>query len=175
MNLDLETGHNLLDVSSTQCAFKDIPPKYSIKYGSMIHREVWLVFKFRPTNQNSGMYNFIWNILQISNFTAEIYNFTLFYQVKLQSHNCSLYDPVFYQLLYYCNTGSHDPMFTVCPILLILNKVSKYFARHIFCISYSLIDFSEKNSVNPLQPGVAFLYPLKTSENLKVFWCFQGV
>ena len=27
---------------------------------------------------------------------------------------------------------------------------------------------------NPLQPGVAFLHPLKTSENLKVFWCFQG-
>ena len=36
---------------------------------------------------------------------------------------------------------------------------------------------SGKNFVdvfNPLQPGVAFLYPLKTSENLKVFWCFQG-
>ena len=27
---------------------------------------------------------------------------------------------------------------------------------------------------NPLQPSVAFLYPLKTSEDLKVFWCFQG-
>ena len=27
---------------------------------------------------------------------------------------------------------------------------------------------------NSLQPGVAFQYPLKTSENLKVFWCFQG-
>ena len=26
-------------------------------------------------------------------------------------------------------------------------------------------------SFNPLQPGVAFLYPLKTSENV----CFQGV
>ena len=30
-------------------------------------------------------------------------------------------------------------------------------------------------SLNPLQPGIAFLYPLKASENLKVFWCFQGV
>ena len=29
--------------------------------------------------------------------------------------------------------------------------------------------------LNPLQPGVAFLYPLKTSENLKVFLYFQGV
>ena len=28
--------------------------------------------------------------------------------------------------------------------------------------------------LNPLQPGVAYLYPLKTSENVKVF-CFQGV
>ena len=28
--------------------------------------------------------------------------------------------------------------------------------------------------INPLQPAVAFLYPLKTSENLKVFWCFLG-
>ena len=27
---------------------------------------------------------------------------------------------------------------------------------------------------NPLQHGVAFLYPLKTSGKLKVFWCFQG-
>ena len=25
------------------------------------------------------------------------------------------------------------------------------------------------NAVNPLQSGVAFLYPMKTSENLKVF------
>ena len=29
-------------------------------------------------------------------------------------------------------------------------------------------------SFNPLHPGVAFLYPLKTLEDLKVFWCFQG-
>ena len=28
---------------------------------------------------------------------------------------------------------------------------------------------------NPSQPGVAFLYPPKASEILKVFWCFQGV
>ena len=32
-----------------------------------------------------------------------------------------------------------------------------------------------KLALNPLQTGFAFLYPLKTSENLKVFWCFQGV
>ena len=30
-------------------------------------------------------------------------------------------------------------------------------------------------AVNPLLPGVVFLYPLKTSENLKILWYFQGV
>ena len=29
--------------------------------------------------------------------------------------------------------------------------------------------------LNSLQPGIAYLYPLKTSENLKVIWCFQGL
>ena len=28
---------------------------------------------------------------------------------------------------------------------------------------------------NPFVPNSPFLYPLKTSENLTVFWCFQGV
>ena len=27
---------------------------------------------------------------------------------------------------------------------------------------------------NPFVPNAPFLYPLKTSENRKVFWCFQG-
>ena len=29
--------------------------------------------------------------------------------------------------------------------------------------------------INPFVPSSSFLYPLKTSENLTVFWCFQGV
>ena len=29
--------------------------------------------------------------------------------------------------------------------------------------------------LNPFIPNAPFLYPLKTSENRKVFWCFQGV
>ena len=29
--------------------------------------------------------------------------------------------------------------------------------------------------INPLVPNVPFLYPLKTSENFTVFWCFMGV
>ena len=32
-----------------------------------------------------------------------------------------------------------------------------------------------KRYLNPLRPGVAFLYPLKTSEKFQVLWCFQGV
>ena len=34
----------------------------------------------------------------------------------------------------------------------------------------------QKNSIlNPFVPTTPFLYPLKTSENLTVFWCFQWV
>ena len=29
--------------------------------------------------------------------------------------------------------------------------------------------------INPFIPNAPFLYPLKTSENRKVFWCFQGM
>ena len=30
-------------------------------------------------------------------------------------------------------------------------------------------------SINPFVPNWPFLYPLKTSENRKVFWCFQEI
>ena len=30
-------------------------------------------------------------------------------------------------------------------------------------------------TINPFVPNAPFLYPLKTSENLTVFLCFQGV
>ena len=33
----------------------------------------------------------------------------------------------------------------------------------------------QKHFINPFIPNAPFLYPLKTSENCKVFWCFQGV
>ena len=32
-----------------------------------------------------------------------------------------------------------------------------------------------KKWLNPFVPNALFFYPLKTSENLTVFWCFQGV
>ena len=45
-------------------------------------------------------------------------------------------------------------------------------------MSYHLkfeIHFSMPFSINPFVPNVPFLYLLKTSENLTVFGCFQGV
>ena len=41
--------------------------------------------------------------------------------------------------------------------------------------AYVMVSLTTGVVVNPLQPGVVFLYPLKTSKNLRVFWCFQGV
>ena len=34
---------------------------------------------------------------------------------------------------------------------------------------------SETSLFNPFVPSASFLYPQKTSGNLTVFWCFQGV
>ena len=34
---------------------------------------------------------------------------------------------------------------------------------------------AEKTAFNPFVPNAPFLYPLKTTENRKVFWYFQGV
>ena len=39
----------------------------------------------------------------------------------------------------------------------------------------SYLCFSLQFLFNPFVPNTSFLYPLKTSENLTVFWCFQGV
>ena len=36
-------------------------------------------------------------------------------------------------------------------------------------------NLSERTSINPFVPNAPFLYPVKTLENLTVFWCFQGV
>ena len=37
------------------------------------------------------------------------------------------------------------------------------------------MDACLRSEFNPFFPNATFLYSLKTSENLKVFWCFQGV
>ena len=38
-----------------------------------------------------------------------------------------------------------------------------------------LILFLAFSGINPSAPNAPFLYPLKSSVNLKVFWCFQGL
>ena len=56
-----------------------------------------------------------------------------------------------------------------------LNTVSLVFYDALGC-SIGLYSFMLlKSNINPLQPEVAFLYPLRTSGNLQVFSCFQGV
>ena len=49
------------------------------------------------------------------------------------------------------------------------NKVNDYEPPAIFAENSILEIF------NPFVPNASFLYPLKTSENRNVFWCFQGV
>ena len=41
--------------------------------------------------------------------------------------------------------------------------------------TFSFTDVLVNENVNPCVPNEPFLYPLKTSENLMVFWCFQVV
>ena len=48
-------------------------------------------------------------------------------------------------------------------------KYNKIRGFKIFSVTYFFLQ------TNPFVPNAPFLYPLKTSENLKVFWCFQGV
>ena len=44
-------------------------------------------------------------------------------------------------------------------------------------IKYNLTVSKEqlRKCPNPFVPNASFLYPLETSENRKIFWCFQGV
>ena len=40
---------------------------------------------------------------------------------------------------------------------------------------FGALYFEYLNLINPFVPNAPFLFPVKTSENLKVFWRFQGV
>ena len=42
-------------------------------------------------------------------------------------------------------------------------------------LDYFINRYNKSTHFNPFFPNAPFLYPLKTSENRKVFWCFQGV
>ena len=44
-----------------------------------------------------------------------------------------------------------------------------------FALSFSNTRTKDLLYLNPFVPNVPFLYPLKTSNNFTVFWCFQGV
>ena len=48
---------------------------------------------------------------------------------------------------------------------------------YVILVPWFLTDCTEnlKMNINPFVPNAPFLYPLKTSENCEVFWCFQGV
>ena len=48
-----------------------------------------------------------------------------------------------------------------------------------FWVDYQVLTywhyFTFKEDFNPVFPNAPSLYPLETSENLTVFWCFQGI
>ena len=72
------------------------------------------------------------------------------------------------------------PFEIVCMFFSNSNIPSKIFyfslGSEILCLARSTSDrVTFIMIVNSFVPNVPFLYPLKTSENLMVFWCFQGV
>ena len=54
-----------------------------------------------------------------------------------------------------------------------MKKILKLCLEKYILESYHL--FKGDISINPFVPNAPFLYPLKTWENLRVFWCFQDV
>ena len=60
----------------------------------------------------------------------------------------------------------------VISISCCLQQVSTEYS--VFLINFSLCGICNIN-INPFVLNAPFLYPLKTSENLTAFWCFQGI
>ena len=52
-----------------------------------------------------------------------------------------------------------------------MDRCYKYLGKVFFTCTFCLEDWN----FNPFVPNAPFLYRLKTSENLRVFWYFQGV
>ena len=90
----------------------------------------------------------------------------------------------FFSMLHYGHTapisssGRQNAIFIKSPDPI---TYSRYYCFNLLNMSAKLklfenyfIDFIEA-SINSFIPNGPFLYPLKTSENRKVFWCFQGV
>ena len=67
----------------------------------------------------------------------------------------------------------HFPILGCCQFSVIVNSFHGGGRYHIensplICVAILLHDHSFRRKFNPLQPGAAFLYPLKTSENLYI-------
>ena len=67
------------------------------------------------------------------------------------------------------NSQLTQKLIPVWATFLTLQNTNKIRGFKIFSVTYFFLH------TNPFVPNAPFLYPLKTSENLKVFWCFQGV
>ena len=61
--------------------------------------------------------------------------------------------------------------FIFCVV--VIQEIEKRLQQKDFLIYRNIQDIF-LNAINPFIPNAPFLYPLKTSENHKVFWCFQG-
>ena len=59
----------------------------------------------------------------------------------------------------------------ICKITYVYFKKASFKGTETEKLEYRI----NEDQINPLQPGIAYLCPLKTSENLKVFWRFQGL
>ena len=109
---------------------------------------------------------------------------------------CKIFKNTFFaEHLWITPSGTFDIKFESCVEsniknrsrcdLLHLKKISVAVNNSFWCnslnISFRDIAFNwimtalPLNTVNPFVPNAPFLYPLKTSESLTVFWCFQGV
>ena len=81
---------------------------------------------------------------------------------------------------------SHSPVsILTAPVILKKEKVkctTTYSIIQIKCLCHYIEELrkqiagnSKDCQFNPFVPIARFFYPLKTSENLTMFWCFQGV
>ena len=56
-----------------------------------------------------------------------------------------------------------------------LAKICYSTLKHSLSLKFKCWRLIPMFNFNPFIPNVPFFYPLKTSENRKVFWCFQGI
>ena len=75
-----------------------------------------------------------------------------------------------------CNVRSAE---AVLMLIILIQFKTRFFPDNLYlCICACGVAFFKQADwcvSNPFVPNVPFIYPLKTSENLTIFWCFQGV